>query len=70
MQSEKYCDMFYFEKIIFTLKFIMGSLIRNAFVAGDFVFAKMRFFAPWPAQVEETKKNYARVRFLADDNRW
>lgn len=48
----------------------MGKIIKRKFYEGDFVFAKMKFFPPWPAQVEESRDNMARVRFLADRDRW
>lgn len=70
MQSKKSCDMNIFANIFRALKYIMGSVIRNVFATGDFVFAKMKFFPPWPARVEQTKANYARVRFLGDNDQW
>lgn len=48
----------------------MSAVVRFVLSVGDFVFAKMKGFAPWPGQVEELRGNYARVRFLADNDRW
>lgn len=46
------------------------QIIRYIFAVGDFVFARMKGSPPWPAQVEEIDRNYARVRFLGDNDRW
>lgn len=72
MQSENIRDMFFliFGVVICIAGYIMGEIIRRKFNTGDFVFAKMRFFPPWPAQVEEIEENRARVRFLGDGNQW
>lgn len=44
----------------------MKEIIRRIFSTGEFIYAKMKFFPPWPAQIEEIVGNRGRVRFLGD----
>lgn len=62
--------MFLLDKIFDAVKFVMSTLIRYTFAVREFVYAKLRGSPPWPAQIEEVQNNYARVRFLADNDRW
>lgn len=40
------------------------------FKVGDFVFAKVRGYAPWPSVVEEVNGNRGRVTFFCPEKSW
>lgn len=51
------------------LKIIM-EISKQSFKIGQCVYAKMKFFAPWPALILEIQGQVARVQFFGWQNQW
>lgn len=46
------------------------NISQRIFQVGQFVYAKTKFFPPWPAFILEIRRGSARVQFFAWNNQW
>lgn len=49
---------------------IIMEIAERIFQIGQFVYAKMKFYPPWPAFILELRRSTARVQFLGWNNQW
>lgn len=55
--------------VISVLKQIM-KIVKQTYQVGQCVYAKMKFYAPWPALILEIRGRTARVQFFGWQNQW
>lgn len=48
----------------------MKTVAKHSFRVGQCVYAKMKFYPPWPAIIQEIRNNQARVQFFGWFNQW
>lgn len=70
-----YLFLIYFSSVIVVcgvitfVKTIM-EIVEQTFRVGEFVYAKMKFYAPWPALILAIQGRRAQVQYFGWQNQW
>lgn len=62
-------SLFVLSVVITFVKIIM-EIVKQSYKVGQCVYARMKFYAPWPALILEIRGRTARVQFFGWQNQW